>query len=225
MVKLEPPQIALIACVCCCLIIVIVSLSVSLSIRAEETCSDKPFHDLPSEYWVEQEWYSQRARSTIYNRNRTEIGSFTRKPLGTSTKYRYRDYADNVVAKADRGALSRTFYISRCDEKGDKYELYKHFWTLGKVVYDLKKNGELIGQPTKKTWFKCKPDIVLEDTNEELLASIGRSCGESWFVNKWNIANYQPDKVDNYVLGFIAYITTQEEKAEREAQENNNNHH
>jgi hypothetical protein len=47
------------------------------------------------------------------------------------------------------------------------------------------------------------------------IAILRRGCG-STFVDKWNIINFQDNLIDNYVIGFIAYITTLNENREND---------
>lgn len=228
------PKIVMI--VCCVLLVGIITTSIiiSLVVRGEETCSETAdFHDLPNEFWVSQNFFSNRDRATIYDKDKKTIGSYTHKPLGTDTKYRYRDHTDNVVGKADKSPFSLKFKISACrsNVNTNNYELQQYWLSFGEVKYDLLKNNQKIGTPTKNTWFTCNPDIALDDNNGTVMAIIERSCGESWFRDKWHVVNYQPKLVDNYVLGFIAYITTQKEQEESEArnrrqqqQQSSNNH-
>lgn len=204
--------------VVCCLatIAIIVVVSVRFSIAAQEGCTADMFDDIAQTTFVmKEQFFTARSRLKIYDSKNQEIGSFTTQPSLTKTVYSFRDMQDQVVAQAVKGAFSWTYRIGRCEKGaiGPAYELERIWFTIGVIEYNLRKNGVLIGNPAKKTWFTCRPDIVIESPNGTLIATATRSCLGSLFVDTWNMTNYEPNNIENYALGFIAYITTQQENS------------
>lgn len=235
------------AFVCCILVAVSIAITVKVVQNAQESCSTSPFHDLPTQFRVVEQYFSTRSRAKLYGyeeNNNTELGSLTTRPSVFKTAYSYRDLADHVVAEAEKGSFLFTFTINQCAEAGARnvatYELEREFFVLfGQVTvlfvatcsffsaseqtkcvfvqvnYYLRKNGTLIGKPTKNTWFQCRPDVMIEGIDGSLLAVLDRSCFGSLFTDHWRVTNYRPDLVENYVLAFIAYVTTQYENDQR----------
>ena len=202
--------------IACCLltIAIIVVVSVRFSISAQESCTTDMFDDImPSNFTLKEQYFTTRSRMKIFDLSGTEIGSFTTKPSFTQTVYSFHDLQDQVVAQAVKSAFSWTYRIGRCEKGviGAGYELERIFFTIGTIEYNLRKNGVLIGNPAKKTWFTCKPDVIIESPNGTLIATATRSCLGSFFVDSWSITNFDPANLENYVVGLIGYITTQQE--------------
>ena len=204
------------AVVCCFITIALVTvLSVRLTISAQESCSADMFDDIvPNIFTIKEQFFTTRSRLKIYDAQDQEIGSFTTVPSLTKTVYSFRDKQDQVVAQATKSAFSWTYRIGRCKGAtiGPAYELERIFFTFGSIEYNLRKNGVLIGNPAKKTLFTCRPDVVIESPNGTLLATASRSCLGSLLIDTWKMTNYG-DEIENYALGFIAYITTQQENS------------
>jgi hypothetical protein len=208
---------------CCVLIATLVAtLTIGLRTRGESKCDPKSeFIDLPNTFSMEQQWISAIGALKITNGLGTYATDFA-----VGTRYIFRDSRGFVVAQASRGVFSRTFAISRCNplEKdgitpAPTYELEQDWFSFGKVEYDLRKNGILIAEPSKSTLFTCKADIIMQDPKGETIATCERSCGESYFRDTWYMRNYknttEPGAIENYVIGFMAYLTTAEENNQK----------
>jgi len=200
--------------VVCCLVTIAVIVAVTLHFTraAQESCTEAEFHDCPSVFRMEEQYFTTRNRLKIFDVGGNEIGSFTTQPSFTKTVYSYHDYTGKVVAQAVKSAFSFTYRIGRCSEGavGAGYELERIFFTIGTIEYNLRKNGVLIGNPAKKTLFTCRPDVVIEAPNGTVIATASRSCAGSFFTDDWTLTNYDSN-LENYVVGFIGYITTQQE--------------
>lgn len=209
------------AAVVCCLatIAIVVAVSLHFKVAAEEACTMEEFHDLNSSVVLKENFLTTRNRFEVFDANNAKVGGYTTRPAFTKTVYCYRDIYDHVVAQAEKSAFSWTYRITLCNPVSNSsyFELELVFFTLGTVEHKLYKNGVLFGYTSKKTWFTCKPDIAIETPNGQLLATATRSCLGSFFTDSWNVTNYQPNILPNYVAGFIPYITTQQENAEEQA--------
>jgi len=217
------------AAVCCVIVTVSIGLAIGFTVdyHIDQKCNTTAkFADLPNNFTMDQKWiatFGSKATLKIDGM----LGTYNTDPAW-GARYVLRDENDNVVAEATKGFWSMTFEISRCSGKGDKYHLEQHWFNFGSIDYDLKKNEVLIAQPSKEIWFTCKPDIAMANMEGKTLATVDRSCGESFFLDKWKIQNYnnltlapangnqsavvfhidQKEYIENYVLGFIAFLTT-----------------
>jgi hypothetical protein len=233
---MNPAVLAAILCIFCCLLMISVGLGVGLSIRAREQCNDKAtFSDLPDSFTMEQKYFPDAGSQATLKVN-NNLGTYST-DWALGSRYTYRDSRGNVVAEAVRGYFSRTFEIKRCKdpESYPQYEITQDWFDFGAIEYDLKKNGELIARPSKSTFFTCKPDIVMANLEDQTLATIDRSCGESFILDTWYVNNYSKhpltnhtdssstavtqavsdpklnEEIENYVLGFMAFLTTIDE--------------
>lgn len=211
------------AFVCCILTIAGIAIAVNVTLNQQESCTGKDFHDLPPKCRVVEKFWSARDRSEVYPfdaENMTKIGSFTHQPSVFKTAYSYRDLFDNVVAQATKGTLKFAFVIQRCSnpKSFDQYELERDGYVLfGQVKWKLRKNGELIGIPSKSS-IGCQPDVMIEAIDGSgMLAVLDRSCQVIVFTDTWLVTNYRPDLVENYVVAQIAYIVTNYENEESNA--------
>jgi hypothetical protein len=211
----EPFFIGVAVCMILMIIVTIITLSV---IASQESCSSVEFKDLPNEYYVNEEWFSLSAKSAIYDKNEKVLGAYATKPLSISKQYRYHDDKENVVGyvSADVIAMGDKYTINHCSGKGATYRLERKIFTIIDVQYDLYKDGVQIAKTSKDIFFTCKPDVVLVDMSNKFLAYVGRDCIDSWFKDKWHVFNNSTD-VENYVIGFIAYITTQKENESKKS--------
>lgn len=207
--------------VCCILVICAIVLAVKVTQNQVESCTDKTFHDIPvAKFRVEEKFWTTRQRSEIFpydTANMTKLGSLTNRPSVFKTAYSYRDMYDNVVAQATKGSLKFSFTIERCTQPKsfDTYELERvSFILFGRVEWKLRKNGELIGLPSKSA-FGCQPDVMIESFDGSgMLAVLDRSCQVIVFTDTWLVINYKPNILENYVVAYIAYIVTNYENEE-----------
>ena len=154
------------------------------------------------------------------------VGTFIEKVSAGSSdfRYRYKDLEKDrefVVGSIDKKRfLSQSKYIlTRCDEKNSSnnnhtYRLEEKVITLDNIEYLLYKNDVLIGESSEDILTLCKSAVQLVDTDGTLLATLERGCTESFLRDRWKVTNYQPDLVDDYVVGFLGYLTTLREKKE-----------
>ena len=214
------------AIVCIILIIAVTVAAWAGSNNAKQINNDAPtvmgntcdkgsfFMDLPNEFTMEEQFLSIKSSLKV-NKG---IASFSRDLFTIGMRYTFRDAKSNVMAEATKGAFSYTYKVSRCNKQGPSYEISQHWFSIGSINYDLKKDGVLIAEPSKKTFLTCKPDIAMQDMQGNTLATIDRSCGESYFIDTWYITNMRnvtdpmmlakKDTIENYVLGFMAFLTT-----------------
>lgn len=228
---------------CCASIAIIIGVTVGLGVAYSDRQVCVPgakFVDLPKNFMLKEQWIATYGSKATLNIDPEQYGTYDT-DYTIAPRYVLRDINENVVAEARKGYFSLTFNITRCSGKGDMYEVEQRWFNIDKVEYELKKNGRLIAKPSKEIWFTCKPDITLETLVDEgetpkTLATIDRSCGESFFTDKWNIRNYydtnytqildipaipgvnastlvlsriEPEQyIENYVLGFLAFLTT-----------------
>lgn len=204
-------------CVLVCLIIVGVGLGLGLKNSANEQCSEmlSAFMDLPNTYSMEEQWFAN-AGSAGTLRVDNGWGVYSTDWTLVGTRYTYRDANGQVAAQAERGFLARTFRVTRCPPPhstaatvAPEYEITQDWFDFGSIEYDLKRDSVLVARPSKSTVFQCKPDIVMASVDEDAtLATIDRSCGESFVRDRWYITNYANATIENYVLGFMAFLTT-----------------
>lgn len=150
------------------------------------------------------------------------VGTFIEKinPKSSDFRYRYKDSDKDrefVVGSIDKKRfLSQDRYIfTRCDSSNnDTYILEQKVITIDNIEYELYKNNILIGESNEDILTLCKSAIQLVNTNHTILATLERGCAESFLRDRWKVTNYQPDLVDDYVIGFLGYLTTLREKKE-----------
>ena len=198
--------------VCC--IIVTVSVAVTLAvINSEESCSSAPFADLPVEFYLQETFFTARATSNVLDVNNNTIGAYATRP-SVDTVYTYHDSNGDVVAEIDKGVFSWTYSMVHCDGAGNNFTVERTtLFTFTNIQYNLTRNGVPIGYPNEELLFTCRPDVVIADANGTLLATIDRTCSDSLWLDHWHVKNYAPALIDSYVLGAIAYLTTQDENA------------
>lgn len=203
------------AVVCCLVTIALVTvLSVRLSVASQENCTGEMFDDIASSnFTLREQFFTVRSEMKISDQNGQEIGRIAMQPSLTKTLISFHDMQGQVVAQAVKSAFAWSWRIGRCEKgvPGPAYLLERIFFTLGVVEFNLYKNGVLIGNPAKKTWFTCKPDVIIESPNGTLIATASRSCLGSLFLDDWRIINYDHGNLENYVVALIGYITTQQE--------------
>jgi|AntRauTorckE6833_2_1112554.scaffolds.fasta_scaffold15250_3 hypothetical protein len=174
-----------------------------------------------SEFKMEEVALTFRKEINILDNNNNKIGSFFQIIDGGNVKYRYKAIISNseeyVVGQIENipfGGVSR-FFLSRCNQTGSVFILEEKSVTLDDLEYKLYKDDILIGETNDDIIALCKPDLSLVDLDNNPIAILRRGCG-STFVDKWNIINFQDNLIDNYVIGFIAYITTLNENREND---------
>jgi hypothetical protein len=203
------------AIICCAAIVITAIVTPIVVVRSQEACSTSAsFADLPAQYYVDEQYLSYRATSNVVAADSTVIGSYATRPSVASSQYTYHDTAGDVVAQIEKSLLSWTYTITRCSGAGSTYTVSRTtIFALTSIEYNLARDGVVIGYPDKQLLFQCKPDVVIVDVNNSLLATIDRSCLGSFFTDHWNVTNHNPAVVESYVLGAIAYFITQEENA------------
>lgn len=153
-----------------------------------------------------------------------QVGTFIEKvdPKSSDFRYRYKDLEKDrefVVGSIDKKRfLSQDRYIfTRCDTNTSNhtYRLEQKVITFDDIEYELYKNDILIGESSEDILTLCKSAIQLVDIDGTLLATLERGCAESFLRDRWKVTNYQPDLVDDYVVGFLGYLTTLREKKEK----------
>jgi hypothetical protein len=145
------------------------------------------------------------------------LGSYVMIDDGKDNKflYIYRDDEDKeyVMAKIKKSSLlaQSKYELARCDGTGDEYE-YKEIVPLNPIDdsrnYQLFRNNDLIGETGLDDIYLCKPGITIQKYNStEVIAELTRSCDSLIVGDQWKVMNYDFD-IDNYVIGFLAFITT-----------------
>ena len=152
------------------------------------------------------------------------VGTFIEKVSAGSSdfRYRYKDLEKDrefVVGSIDKQRfLSQSKYIlTRCTVNNEEnsnhtYRLEEKVITLDNIEYLLYKNDVLIGESSEDILTLCKSAVQLIDNDGTLLASLERGCTDSFLRDRWKVTNYQPALVDDYVVGFLGYLTTLREK-------------
>ena len=172
----------------------------------------------PAQFFVEQDVLTERAEAQVQSSTSQLLGSFATRPTVTDTEYSYHDASGDVVAQIEKSAFSWTYTFSRCDKAGSVFTVSRTtIFAFTNIQYNLAKDGQAIGFPSKDIFFVCKPDVIIADADNNVLATLDRSCLGSLWSDHWNVTNYKPDLIDNYVLGGIAYFVTQEENAAKSA--------
>lgn len=173
-----------------------------------------------SEFKMEEVALTFRKEINILDKNNNRIGSFFERVDGGTIKYKYKAIVSNdeeyVVGQIENvpfGSIDR-FFLSRCDETGSVFMLEEKYITIDELEYKLYKDDILIGKTNDDVVALCKPKLSLVGLDNKPIAILGRGCS-SMFVDKWNIINFQDNIIDNYVIGFIAYITTLNENREK----------
>lgn len=175
-----------------------------------------------TEFLLEEKALTFRKEMKIQDLDERNIGSYLERVDGGTTKYRYKyidDREEYVVGQIENRQIgdAHRYFLSRCDNTGQVFRLEEKIVRLDNIEYKLYKNDTLIGETSENIIAICKPDISLVDLDNKPLATLSRGCSDSTFIDRWMIINFQNDLVDNYVVGFIAYITTL-----RENDDNNN---
>jgi hypothetical protein len=157
------------------------------------------------------------------------VGTFIEKVSAGSSdfRYRYKDLEKDrefVVAEIDKKRfLSQSRYIlSRCTVNANDvnkntssvFRLDEKVITFDDIEYELYKDDVLIGESSENSLTLCKSAVQLVDNDGTLLALLERGCTESFLRDRWKVTNYRPDLVDDYVVGFLGYLTTLREANE-----------
>lgn len=158
-----------------------------------------------------------RNEMKIKDLNEDTTGYFFEKSDGKDNKFRYayideddnRDYVVATIRK--KSFIVQTRYIfKRCDNTGSKYEIREQIG-YNEGDFELYKDKKLIAKSSSFVDFVCTPDITFTYIDSDMpLAIISKECGtiESFLTDKWIIFNYNQTLVDNYVFGFLGYIST-----------------
>jgi len=176
-----------------------------------KTCSDTEV------FLLEENVSSEQFKDEMYIKdiNADTIGRYYMISDGKDSKFRYayldkdenRYYTVGQIKKKSFIALTR-YLFQRCDGTGASYEIREQ---LGANAgdYSLYRNKQLIGVSSTNIDFFCVPDITFVDPiDNTVLLVIARECETSFLRDKWLITNYNYDLIDNYVAGFMGYITT-----------------
>ncbi len=171
--------------------------------------------DTMVEFYMEDEILSVKSQMNILDKDENEIGRYFEK-IGTSIRRQFRfEFGGNVQANIEKDLVSLTseYTLTRCDDElSNVYRIEERFLTIGTTEYEIYKDGTLIGQSSQRNFFTAfKPDITIEDMSEQPMAYMGRDIQISLHRDKWTVVNLQPQNIDSYVVGFIAYITTVKE--------------
>lgn len=167
-------------------------------------------------------------RILVNSKDRSEdigVGTFIEKvdPKSSDFRYRYKDLKKDrefVVGLIDKKRfLSQDRYIfTRCSndsaDRNNTYRLEEKVITFDDIEYKLYKNDILIGESSEDILTLCKSAVQLIDNQGNLIALLERGCAESFLRDRWKVTNYRPDLVDDYVVGFLGYITTLREAKE-----------
>ena len=174
----------------------------------------------PTIFYMEENLVSSKKEMFILIETGKIVGSFVRKNESSvsndfSYKYRYKDLQEDrfftVANIDDNGLLSQNKYeLSRCINSTNStvFRYEEILFNFNKIGYQLYKNDILIGESSEDIYSICKPDIYLIDIFNNPLASLTRGCINSIFRDKWNVINFKPELIDDYVIGFLGYITT-----------------
>lgn len=186
-------------------------VNICTTVNKNETCADADV------FTLEEDVITRLIKNEmkIKDLNGNTIGKYFQVSDGKDNRFRYayldkdenRDYVVGRIKK--KSFISQIRYeFKRCNGSGSNYEIREGIG-FNKGDYELYKDKKLIAVSSSDVDFFCNPDITFTLIDKNIpLAMISRDCNTSFLRDKWLIINYNKDLVDNYVFGFLGYITT-----------------
>jgi len=175
-------------------------------------------------FYQENEYIDSNMKMEIYDVDgESVIGEFNEIYLASTAGREFTFSLRNdqgemdIISRVYRNVIGWSYKATNCDESGDTYYIDQNF-AIGERSFTIYKNGDddehIIAESTSSIFAAdFRPDITIVDTDDNLMAYLGRGLNP-FFTSKWEVVNVQPDKIPNFIVGFMGYIVYLDESSE-----------